>query len=345
MSATLVELIRSGLVDEIHRGDLAVVSADGELRFAVGDPLHKVAFWRSSAKPFQALPLIASGGAERLGLASEDIALSAASHGGEPVHVDRAASLLERTGHRIEDLECGAHAPLDAEAARDLERRGEAPTALHNNCSGKHAGLLALADELGAPFAGYRRPGHPVQDAILESVGRFTGLERRQIAIGLDGCGVPCFGISIYRMALAFARLLAPGDEIPGAHRDAAAVVRGAMMQHPYLVAGRRRIDTDLMSQLPGAIVSKGGAGGVQCIGLPGGIGLAVKIEDGAASAPAGGPAGVAVLDALRQLGVLDVATLAALEEHARPVIRSVAGEHAGNAQPAFELRRPATRT
>ena len=159
MSAALVELIRSGLVDEIHRGDLAVVSADGELRFAVGDPLHKVAFWRSSAKPFQAMPLIASGAAERLGLASEDIALSAASHGGEPVHVDRVASLLERTGHRIEDLECGAHAPLDAEAARDLERHGEAPTALHNNCSGKHAGLLALADQLGAPIAGYRLPG------------------------------------------------------------------------------------------------------------------------------------------------------------------------------------------
>ena len=349
MSTALVELIRSGLVDEIHRGDLAVVSADGELRFAVGDPLRKVAFWRSSAKPFQALPLIASGAAERLGLASEDVALMAASHGGEPVHVKRAASLLERTGHRIEDLECGAHAPLDAASARDLERRGEPPTALHNNCSGKHAGLLALADELGAPFAGYRLPGHPVQGAILESVGRFTGLERREIAIGLDGCGVPCFGISVYRMALAFARLMAPGDEIPLAYREAAGVVREAMMQHPYLVAGRGRIDTDLMSQLPGAIVSKGGAGGVQCIGLPGGIGLALKIEGGAASAPAGGPSGIAALAALRQIDVLDAQSWAALAEHARPEIRSVAGEHAGDARAAFELRRPgpplATRT
>jgi L-asparaginase II len=345
MSEALVELIRSGLVDEIHHGDLAVVSADGELRFAVGDPLHKVAFWRSSAKPFQAVPLIASGAAERLGLSSEDIALIAASHGGEPVHVDRVASLLERTGHRVEDLECGAHAPLDPEAARDLERHGEAPTALHNNCSGKHAGLLALADELGAPSPGYRLPGHPVQDAILESVGCFTSLERREIAIGLDGCGVPCFGISIYRMALAFARLLAPGDEISGAFQDAAGVVRRAMTQHPYLVAGRKRIDTDLMSQLPGAILSKVGAGGVHCIGLPGGIGVAVKIEDGAGSTPAGGAAGVAALEALRQLEVLDAASLVALEEHARPAVRSVAGELAGHAQAAFELRRPASRT
>jgi L-asparaginase II len=345
MSDALVQLIRSDLVDEIHRGDLAIVSADGELRFAVGDPRHKVAFWRSSAKPFQALPLIASGAAERLGLASEDVALTAASHGGEPVHVDRIASLLGRTGHRIEDLECGAHAPLDAEAAHDLERRGESPTALHNNCSGKHAGLLALADALGAPFAGYRLPGHPVQGAILESVQRFTGLERRQIAIGLDGCGVPCFGISIYRMALAFARLMAPREEIPEAYRDAAGVVREAMMQHPYLVAGRKRIDTDLMAQLPGAILSKGGAGGVQCIGLPGGIGLALKIEDGAASASAGAPAGVAALEALRQLDLLDAASWAALQEHARPAIRSVAGEHAGDARAAFELGRPPTRT
>jgi L-asparaginase II len=338
MSATLVELIRSGLVDEIHRGDLAVVSATGELRLAVGDPLHKVAFWRSSAKPFQALPLIASGAAERLDLAPDDIALTAASHSGEPVHVDRVASLLERTGHCIDDLECGAQAPLDADAAHELERHGDSPTALHNNCSGKHAGLLALADELGAPFPGYRLPGHPVQDAMLLSVEQFTGLERRQIAIGLDGCGVPCFGISIYRMALAFARLMDPGDEIPGAYRDAAAVVRGAMMQHPYLVAGRKRIDTDLMSQLPGMILSKVGAGGVHCIGLPGGIGLALKIEDGGASPPAG----VAMLDALRQIEVLDAASCTALEEHARPAIRSVAGEHAGNARAAFDLRPPA---
>lgn len=340
MSTTLVELHRSDLVDEIHRGDLAVVSADGELLGSAGDPAHKVAFWRSSAKPFQAMPLIATGDAARLGLGPEEIALMASSHGGEPVHVALAASLLERVGHRVEDLECGSHAPLDGASARELDRLGAEPTPLHNNCSGKHAGMLALADALGAPFTGYRLPGHPVQRAMLANVARFTGLEPRQLALGLDGCGVPCFGISIFRMALAFARLMAPPADIPEAYRDAAGVVRRAMMEHPYLVAGRDRIDTDLMRALPGAVLSKGGAGGVHCMGLSSGIGIALKLEDGAATASPGGAAGVAALEALRQLGVLDDATSLVLERHIRPEIRSVAGELAGHARPAFALER-----
>jgi L-asparaginase II len=353
MSAPLVELMRGGLVDEIHRGDLAVVSADGELRFSVGDPVSKIAFWRSSAKPFQAMPLIASGAAARLGLSREDIALMAASHGGEPVHVAAALALLERVGHTPDELECGAHAPLDAGAARALEREGVEPSALHNNCSGKHAGMLALADQLDAPCAGYRRAGHPVQRTILENVARFTGLGPPEIALGLDGCGVPCFGIAVSRMALAFARLMAPPDDLPVLYRDAAEVVREAIMGQPYLIAGRRRIDTDLMQALPGAIVSKGGAGGVQCVGLPGGIGIALKIENGATAAAAGGVAGVAALAALRQLGVLDDPAWDALAAHASPEIRSVAGERAGAARAVFELagsgpsgrRRPASRT
>jgi L-asparaginase II len=336
MSATLVELQRSGLVDEIHRGDLAVVSADGELLGSVGDPERKIAFWRSSAKPFQAMPLIASGGS----LSLEEIALTASSHGGEPLHVALAASLLERVGHRVEDLECGAHAPLDDESARELDRLGIEPTPLHNNCSGKHAGMLALADALGIPYPGYRQPEHPVQDAMLANVARFSGLEPHELALGLDGCGVPCFGLGISRMALAFARLMAPPAEIPEDYRAAAGVVRRAMMEHPYLVAGRDRIDTDLMQALPGAILSKGGAGGVHCIGLPTGIGIALKIEDGATAASAGGAAGVAALEVLRQLGVLDEATWHGLDRHARPAIHSVAGELAGHAHPAFALER-----
>jgi L-asparaginase II len=336
MSDRLVELVRGGLVDEIHRGDLAVVAADGELRFAVGHPRDRIAFWRSSAKPFQAMPLIASGAAARLGLEPEDVALIAASHGGEPIHVERVRSLLERAGHSVADLRCGAHEPLDAVAAHELTRRGEQPSALHNNCSGKHAGMLALADQLDVPFAGYRLPGHPVQLAMTENVARFAGLRPDELVVALDGCGVPCFGISVYRMALAFARLMTPPEDIPGSLSDAAAVVREGMMEAPYLVAGRERLDTDLMRALPRAIVSKGGAGGVQCIGLPGGIGLALKLEDGA-SPPV---PGIAALEALRQLGVLDDAAWSSLAHHARPEIRSVAGERAGEARAVFALER-----
>jgi L-asparaginase II len=222
-------------------------------------------------------------------------------------------------------------------AARERARRGVEPSPLHNNCSGQHAGLLTLADQLGAPIAGYHRPAHPVQRTIVENVARFTGLEQRKIVLGLDGCGVPCFGISVFHMALAFARLMAPPDDLPEPYRAAAAEVRSAMMEQPYLVAGRNRIDTDLMRTLPGA-VSKEGAGGVQCIGLPGGVGLAVKMEAGAGSAGSGDPAGVAALEALRQLGILDDAAWSALGMHTHPEVRSVSGEHAGNARAAFEL-------
>jgi L-asparaginase II len=342
VGAALVELTRGGVVDEIHRGHLAVVAASGELRFAVGDPERTIALWRSAAKPFQAMPLIAGGGVERFALSTQEIALTAASHGGEPVHVHLVEALLDRAGHRVEQLACGAHAPLDADAARELVRRDEDPTALHNNCSGKHAGMLALADQLGAPAVGYRKPDHPVQRTIIENVCRFTRLEPRELVLALDGCGVPSFGISVYRMALAFARLMAPPDDVPEPYRLAAAVVREAMMEHPYLVAGRSRLDTELMQAMPGAILAKSGAGGVQCIGLPGGVGLAVKIEDGASSAASGEPSGVAALAALRDLGALDEARWHALRAHAAPVVRSVAGEHAGDVRATFELRRRA---
>jgi L-asparaginase II len=330
-------------VDAVHRGDLAVVSLDGELLAAVGEPHRKVAYWRSSAKPFQAMPLLATRAGRALGLSGEEIALISSSHGGEPVHVELVGSLLEHTGHRIGELACGVHAPLDRAAADALLRRGEHPTALHHNCSGKHAGMLALADALGVPSAGYRAPAHPVQQAVLETVAQFTGLGPDTIQLGLDGCGVPSFGITVYRMALAYARLMQPSPDIPGALRDAAERVRDAMMAHPYLVAGHEQLDTVLMQALPGAVLSKSGAGGIQCMGLPGGIGLAVKIEDGAGSAAPGGPAGVAALAALRALGVLDDAVWTTLEPHAQPAVRTVAGELAGTVRATFELERPAS--
>jgi L-asparaginase II len=338
VSAPLVESTRGALVDDVHRGDLAIVSADGELRCAVGDPRAKVAFWRSSAKPFQAIPLVASGAADRFGFSTEELALAAASHGGEPEHVTRVAALLERIGCTVDDLECGAHPPLDPASARALERAGETPTALHNNCSGKHAGMLALAQQLGAPRAGYRQPGHPVQRAIMASFTRFCGVEERDVAIAIDGCGVPCFGTSIYHAALAYARLLAPEGTVAEPYAGAAQRVREAMMAHPYLVAGRDRLDTDLMHAVPAALLSKGGAGGVQCVGLPGGTGLALKIEDGASQIVPGGPTAVAAVEALRQLGVLDEATVELLAAHARPRIRTVAGEVAGDVHPTFRL-------
>jgi L-asparaginase II len=338
VSAPLVESTRGALIDDVHRGDLAVVAANGVLIYSVGDPRGKLAFWRSSAKPFQAVPFIATGAADRFGLSTEEVALSAASHGGEPEHVARVAALLARIGCTVDDLECGAHPPLDPDSARALERAGDEPTALHNNCSGQHTGMLALAEHLGEPRAGYRRHEHPVQGHMVAGVSLFSGVAADEIEIGIDGCGVPCFGTSIYHAALAYARLMAPEGTTAEPATEAAHVVREAMMAHPYLVAGRARLDTDLMQALPGQLLSKGGAGGVQCVGIPGGIGIALKVEDGASPIGPGRPTGVAMIEALRQLGAIRNPEVELLAAHARPRIETVSGELAGSARATFTL-------
>ena len=337
MSARLVEVVRTPLVEAIHRGDAAIVDADGRLLASVGDPHGKVTYWRSAAKPFQAMPLVYGGGPARWGLGREHVAIVTASHSGEPFHTRLVAELLDRIGATPSDLACGTHPPLRPEAAAALEREGKHPTVLHHNCSGKHAGMVALADVLDVERRGYERPAHPVQAEILTNIARFAGLAVTDVAVGVDGCGVPCFGTSVYHAALAFARLADPrGIEEP--HAEAARVVRAAMAAHPELVAGTERLDTDLMTVARGRLVAKGGAAGVLGVGLADGTGVAVKIEDGATGPTPGRPTGVAMIEILRRLGALDADDAAALGEHARPSLATSRGLEVGFARPAFEL-------
>ncbi len=332
----LVHASRGELVEAVHRGVIAVVDASGAVRAEVGDPAHQVTFWRSAAKPFQALPVVSSGAAEHFGFSSEELALLSGSHSGETVHVSLVAKALERIGCTPDDLICGAHPPLDPAASAELRERGIAPAVLHSNCSGKHTGMLALARHLGVPTAGYESPEHPVQRRILEAVARFAGLPADAIVVGVDGCGVPCFGTDVLHLALAFARLMDPaaiGEPDAGAART----IRDAMIAHPHIVAGTNRLDTDLMRAGRGELLAKGGASGVMCVGTAGGLGLAVKIEDGADTA-AGRPSGVAAIETLRQLGALDGEQRASLAGHALPVIRTISGRAVGHARPVFEL-------
>ncbi len=336
MSVTLVEGTRGPLVETVHRGDLAVVDREGRLRCSAGDPRAKRAFVRSAAKPFQAMPIVYTGAFERWDFDDADLALFCASHNGEPVHTERVASVLARIGLGANDLRCGVHPPLDADTAKAMRAARQEPTALHSNCSGKHAGMLALALHLGADPDGYLDPGHPVQREILSSVARMAGTEPADIPLGNDGCGVPCFGLTVFEAALAFARLADPG-ELAEPYRGAAIRVRDAMRAHPYLVAGRGRFDTDLMTAGAGRFVAKGGASGVQGVGVVGdGTGVAVKIEDG--GSPPYSQAAVASIEALRQIGALDEAAAAAMAAHARPVIRNVVGREVGGARPVFTL-------
>jgi L-asparaginase II len=291
-----VIVTRGDLVESRHRVHAAVVDASGRLLVSARDPLL-LTWWRSCAKPFQALPLVESGQLDALGWGTDELALACASHGGEPEHVALAGAMLSRIGLEAGDLACGPHEPLAARGARLLRESGLRPTRLHNNCSGKHAAMLARAVVEGWPSEGYERHEHPVQRAARDSVARWTGLVADQIPLAVDGCGVTVFGVPLANMAWSYARLAmaaARGDDGP-------ARVVGAMTSQPFLVGGTDRFDTLLMTACEGRVLCKIGAEGVHTLALvERGIGIAVKVEDGQVRAQY--PAVLAVLHALGEL-------------------------------------------
>ncbi|MBY0429833.1 MAG: asparaginase, partial [Rhodospirillales bacterium] len=227
----LVEITRGPIVESLHRGAVVVADANGVIVQAWGDPDQSI-YPRSAIKPLQALPLIETGAADRFGLGLEEIALACASHGGEAAHVERVAAWLDRLGLGIEALECGAHWPSNIEAARALARAGGQPHAVHNNCSGKHAGFLTTALHLGEPLAGYIQRDHPVQRRVAETLSAITGIEAQHQPCGIDGCGIPTFALPLQAVATAMARLAAP-DSLPPPRAEAARRIVAAMQTHP----------------------------------------------------------------------------------------------------------------
>jgi L-asparaginase II len=240
------------------------------------------AYARSSAKPFQVVPLILSGAADALGLTDEELAVACASHNAEEPHLGAVGSILSKARLSEENLQNGTHPPLYAPAAAALARRGEQPRSIHGNCSGKHAGMLAVCVHEGWEIDSYRDPDHPLQQWILAIVGRFCGLEGDEILLGGDGCGVPAFGMPLKSLATGFARL-ATGDNLPDDLAEAAGRIRRVMREHPYMVAGTGRFDTAVMGGTD--LVSKSGAEAVYGAGSPEGWGLALKISDGGSRA------------------------------------------------------------
>lgn len=281
----LVELRRGGAVESAHRGALAVVDADGALRCALGD-IDRPIFPRSAVKALQALPLVASGAAERYGLVDEELALACASHNGEPEHVRVAAAMLAKAGLDEAVLECGTHWPSFEAAHRALAARGESPCALHNNCSGKHAGFACLGGLLavGEPrrwLADYVSHEHPLMREVTHALVCLTGQDLERAPRGIDGCSIPTYGISLGALALGFARFgsgvgLAP--ELGAAARR----LRAAVAHAPFMVAGTGRFDTQVMELLGPRAFVKVGAEGVYCAALPElGFGVALKVDDG----------------------------------------------------------------
>jgi L-asparaginase II len=301
-----VELRRGGLVESRHASHVAVVDGEGHLIARAGDP-DFVSFWRSAAKPFQAMPLVLDGAADHFGMTAVDLALCCASHSSEPGQVNLVRELLQKIGCSERDLTCGPHTPLSEAVAKDYQTRGVRLTAVYSNCSGKHAGMLGLARHHGWPTEGYAGLDHPVQRRCLAEVSRWTGVPEREIGVAVDGCGVACFALPLRSMATAYARLGkgetgnakgGPTDASRSSHPVSRIVE--AMLRYPELVAGDGRPCTAMMRAHPGRVITKVGAEGVYGALLTReGLGVAIKIEDGH------GPASVLAMAAvLRELGL-----------------------------------------
>jgi len=284
----LVHAMRGGIVESFHRGALAIVDADGAVVQTLGD-VERPIFPRSACKVLQALPLVAGGAAEAFGLTDDELALACASHGGEPRHVATAAAMLAKAGLDESALECGAHWPGFDGALKALAREGREPGALHNNCSGKHAGFVCVGCLMARAqgreprefVRGYVRPEHPVMREIGAALQATTGVDLSRAPKGTDGCSIPTYGIPLRSLALAFARV-GTGRGLGAGHARAAQRLRLAVARSPYFVGGSGRFDTRVMERLGERVFCKVGAEGVYCAALPGqGLGVAVKIDDG----------------------------------------------------------------
>ena len=328
-----VEATRGGIVESVHRVSLAVVDRDGHLVASAGDP-ELVTFWRSAAKPFQAMPLVADGAADHYGFGPPELALACASHSSEPVHRAVAERMLARTGLSEELLACGPHPPLSPRIAQEVARSGVVMTPVWSNCSGKHIGMLAVAQFHGWPLAGYESLQHPVQQRVLREVESWTGVPADRITLGVDGCTVVSFGLPLRGMALAYARF-GVSDE------PAAARLRAAMAGEPLLTAGEARLETDLAQVTAGRAIAKIGADGVYCATLAqAGLGVALKVEDGDMASL--GPALLAALRGLaerRSVGFNTGTWPPVLSRHAEHSILSTRGKPTGMVRAAGGLR------
>lgn len=279
-----VETLRGGLVESISSVRAMVLGpAQGGREatlFHSGDPKQPV-FWRSTAKFIQALSLFASGAVERFAMTDVEIALACASHSGADAHVGQVAGFLQRIGASVDDLHCGPHPPLGAAEAKALAALGQTPTRLHNNCSGKHAGMLAACRARGWPMADYNRLHHPLQQEILRHLGEVSGVPLSQIQTAVDGCGAVVFRTPLYALARAYRRLVT--GALPEPHREAGRRILRALRAAPEMIAGAGRLCTNLLQVTGGRLVGKVGAEGVYSLGseCDGGRGLAIKIEDG----------------------------------------------------------------
>ncbi|WP_192248884.1 asparaginase [Mesorhizobium silamurunense] len=328
----LVEVTRGAMVESAHRGAVSVFDADGKSVWEIGDTERPV-FPRSAVKAIQALPLVESGAADAYGFGDRELALACASHSGEPAHVELATAMLAKAGLDKTALECGAHWPSSHGATIALARAGGAPNALHNNCSGKHAGFLCTCVHSGIAHGGYVKAGHALQEMVRDAMESVTGAAHDVDHCGTDGCSIPTYAVPLKSFALGFARM-ATGRGFAPERAKAAKRLLSACMAEPFLVAGTGKADLALMQAAPGRIFVKTGAEGVYCAALPElGLGIALKCDDGAGR---GGEVMIAAV--LAKLLRSDEALAAKLTGLARPPVESRIGAKVGSLRPTSVL-------
>jgi L-asparaginase II len=340
----LAALKRGDFVEAVHRGCLAVVGADGEPMAAVGDS-ELPTILRSAAKPFQLMAVLASGAAEKFDLSGEELAVAAASHNAEEEHLAAVRSLLEKIGLPESELRCGVHPPFAQHVAERMAKSGEGPSPISNNCSGKHASMLAACLARDWPTEGYDLPDHPLQLENLARMARFAGLDTADVPIVIDGCGVPAFVLPLWRLALAFARLADP-RHAPEEDRELASRAWEVITSHPTYGSGAKgRLEAQLMKEGAGRLLAKVGAEGVYGVGIApedgsgGGYGLALKLAEGITFNRATDPI---VVDALRQLGFIGPDNLRELAAFAPLEVRNCRGDLVGRMEILYKLQPPA---
>lgn len=317
--------MRGGAIESQHFGHVAVVDRAGQLVLALGDPQFET-YIRSAAKPFQALPLYEDAVPEVFDLDDSEMAVIMSSHNGEERHVKAVMNILKKCGREAGDLQCGAHTPLSAAVAEKMLAQGLKPTALHNNCSGKHAGMIAACVNRGWPVESYLERDHPHQQSVLNAMSQWAGLPKERLAPGIDGCNAPNWAMPVVNMARMYAALIAASETVP--HRIVLAFVK-----HPEMIAGEDRFDTDLMRATRGRILAKTGAEGIQCLAIDGPepLGMALKVVDGAARAV---PA--VVLAVLEKLQALSTSEIEQLSSYRRVRLYNHRGRETGWIEPVI---------
>ena len=326
-------VVRRGQEEEsFHRGRAVVATASGETVLTVGN-IGASVFPRSSIKPIQAIPLVASGAADKYGFSDDEIALACGSHVGSPLHVATAQSILKKIDSACDQLGCGAHWPLDSGESRALAARGKKPTALHNNCSGKHCGFLAVATIRGLAMAGYTDANHPVMREVTNAISHVTGVNLDESQACVDGCAIPAFSMPLVSVATGFARL-GTGEGLSPLLARAAERIRTAIVQNPIMLSGAGRVDTCITEESQGEVFVKSGAEGVMAASIPAlGYGLAVKIDDGAQRAATAVMANL-LLQILQKHGIATANAIEALTEHARFPLKNWNGTAVGSVEP-----------